>query len=49
MKSNKAGSKGVRVQGDEKGAFRETLFKGYYIERSRRAFLISDICVEIIG
>lgn len=49
MKSNKAGNKGVRVQGDEKGAFRETLFKGYYIERSRKALLISDICIEITG
>lgn len=34
MKSTRAGKKGVRVQGDAKGAFRKTLFKGYSIEGS---------------
>ena len=38
MKSTKAGKKGMRLQGDAKGAFRKTLFKGYCIEGSRRSF-----------
>ena len=37
------------MQGDEKGAVRETLFKGYYIQWSRKATLTSDLSAKVQG